>query len=74
MPDPDPFDVAAAVVHGVRAAVLAGCSTVVLTNASGSLRPDWPVGGPVLIADHVNLTGHNPLAGPLPPPPSPARF
>jgi purine-nucleoside phosphorylase len=64
----------ATVVHGVRTAVSAGCGVVVLTNAAGSLRADRPVGGPVLIADQLNLTGHNPLAGPPPPPPAPGRF
>lgn len=54
------------VVHGVRTAVLAGCSTVVLTNAAGAMREEWPVGGPVLISDQINLTGHNPLAGAVP--------
>ncbi|MFZ4518278.1 MAG: purine-nucleoside phosphorylase [Microthrixaceae bacterium] len=58
---------AGTVVHGVRAAVLTGCGRVVLTNAAGSIRPDWPVGTPVLVADHLNLTGHNPLVGPEPP-------
>ncbi len=58
---------AATVVHTVRAAVLAGCDRVVLTNAAGSIRPDWPVGAPVLVADHLNLTGHNPLVGAEPP-------
>lgn len=58
---------AATVVHTVRAAVLAGCSRVVLTNAAGSIRPDWPVGAAVLVADHLNLTGHNPLVGAEPP-------
>lgn len=62
------------VVHGVRTAVLAGCSIVVLTNAAGSLRPDWPVGAPALIADHLNLTGHSPLVGPPPPEGLPVRF
>jgi purine-nucleoside phosphorylase len=52
------------VVHGVRTAIAAGCRTVVLTNAAGSLRPDLAVGRPVLIADHLNLTGHTPLLGP----------
>lgn len=64
----------ATVVHAVRTAVLAGCSIVVLTNAAGSLRPEWPVGGPVVIADHLNLTGHSPLVGPAPPDDMPARF
>lgn len=62
------------VVHGVRTAVLAGCTIVVLTNAAGSLRPEWPVGGPVLIADHLNLTGHSPMTGPAPSDDLPARF
>jgi purine-nucleoside phosphorylase len=54
-----------AVVHGVRTALAAGVRTVVLTNAAGGLRPEWQqVGDPVLIADHVNLTGANPLTGP----------
>lgn len=55
------------VVHGVRAGVRAGCSTVVLTNAAGGLRSGMRVGQPVLIADHINLTGRSPLAGPAAP-------
>ncbi len=62
------------VVHGVRTAIAAGCRTVVLTNAAGGLRRDWPVGQPVLISDQLNLTGRSPLAGPAPPPDRPARF
>ena len=62
------------VVHGVRAAVLAGASVVVLTNAAGSLSVDLPVGRPVLIADHLNLTGASPLVGPPPPLPFASRF
>jgi purine-nucleoside phosphorylase len=55
-----------AVVHGVRTAIAAGCRTVVLTNAAGAINPDYAVGQPVLISDHINLTGRSPLAGPLP--------
>lgn len=55
------------VVHGVRAAVLAGCRVVVLTNAAGSLRADHRAGQPVLVSDHLNLTGRSPLTGPPPP-------
>ena len=55
------------VVHGVRAAVAAGCSTVVLTNAAGCMNPAFGVGQPVLISDHINLTGQSPLFGPAPP-------
>lgn len=61
-----------AVVHGVRTAIAAGCATVVLTNAAGGVDPALPVGRPVLIADHLNLTGHNPLVGP--PAPTGPRF
>lgn len=53
-----------AVVHGVRAAVAAGCGVVVVTNAAGGLRAGLEVGQPVLIADHLNLTGASPLQGP----------
>jgi purine-nucleoside phosphorylase len=51
------------VAHGVRTAVAAGCRVVVLTNAAGGLRPGMAPGQPVLIADHVNLTGRTPLLG-----------
>ena len=54
----------AAVVHAVRSAVRAGCGTVVVTNAAGGLRPGMYVGQPVLISDHINLTGRSPLTGP----------
>jgi len=62
------------VVHAVRTAVFAGCSVVILTNAAGSLRTDFGVGQPVVIADQINLTGRNPLAGPPPPEPHRGRF
>jgi purine-nucleoside phosphorylase len=61
------------VVHGVRTAIAAGCRTVVLTNAAGGIRADYAVGQPVLISDHLNLTGRSPLSGPLPPG-VPSRF
>ena len=51
----------ARVAHSVRTAVAAGCSTVILTNASGSLRPELGTGRVALIADHLNLTGRSPL-------------
>jgi purine-nucleoside phosphorylase len=54
------------VVHGVRTAIAAGCRTIVLTNAAGGINPGYAVGQPVLISDHINLTGRSPLAGPLP--------
>lgn len=52
------------VVHPVRTAVATGVRTVVLTNAAGGLRPEYTVGQPVLISDHLNLTARSPLVGP----------
>lgn len=62
------------VVHGVRAAVLSGCATVLLTNAAGSLDPANGPGTPVVLSDHLNLTGANPMAGSDPPEGFPGRF
>jgi purine-nucleoside phosphorylase len=53
-----------AVVHGVRTAAAAGCRVIVLTNGCGGLDPAWTPGTPVLIRDHINLTGLSPLEGP----------
>lgn len=52
-----------AVVHGVRTAAAAGCSTIVLTNGCGGLNPEWSAGTPVLIRDHLNLTAASPIEG-----------
>jgi purine-nucleoside phosphorylase len=51
------------VVHAVRTAHAAGCSTVVLTNGCGGLNAAW-AGTPVLIRDHINLSGQSPIEGP----------
>ena len=48
----------------VRALRAAGAEILVLTNAAGSLRPEVGPGRLMAITDHINLTGHNPLAGP----------
>ena len=52
-----------AVVHGVRTAAAAGCRTIVLTNGCGGLKETWTPGTPVLISDHINLTGKSPIEG-----------
>ena len=64
----------ATVVHGVRTAVAAGCRVIVLTNAAGGIRAGYRPGQPVLISDHLNLTGRSPLTGPPPPDGYPSRF
>jgi purine-nucleoside phosphorylase len=53
----------AEVVFGVRTAVLAGCRTVVLTNAAGGVGEGLSPGDLVVIRDHINLTGRTPLVG-----------
>jgi purine-nucleoside phosphorylase len=53
----------AAVVHGVRTAAAAGCRAIVLTNGCGGLKETWTPGTPVLISDHINLTGQSPIVG-----------
>jgi purine-nucleoside phosphorylase len=52
------------VVRPVRAAVSWGAQTVILTNAAGGIDPSAIPGGLMVIADQINLTGENPLAGP----------
>ena len=53
----------AKVVHGVRTAAAAGCRAIVLTNGCGGLKDTWTPGTPVLISDHINLTGTSPIEG-----------
>ena len=62
------------VAHPVRTAIAAGCRIVVLTNAAGGIDPSYQVGQPVLVRDHLNLTGRSPLSGPPPPEGYPSRF
>lgn len=40
-----------------------GCDRLILTNAAGSLREDVGPGGLMLLSDHINLSGANPLIG-----------
>jgi purine-nucleoside phosphorylase len=54
-------------VFPVRLAALLGAKTLVMTMATGGLQPHHRPGDLVLIADHINLTGLNPLRGQLPP-------
>ncbi len=48
----------------VRVLGCLGVETLVLTNAAGALNPLFATGGLMLLTDHVNMTGHNPLTGP----------
>ena len=40
-----------------------GAKTLVVTNAAGGLDPAYDAGDVMLIQDHLNFTGHNPLRG-----------
>ena len=51
------------VVHSVRTAAATGARIMVLTNGAGGIRHTWKPGQPVLISDHINLTGATPLEG-----------
>lgn len=51
-------------VFGVRVAIHSGCETVILTNAAGGCGEGLKPGDLVLLRDHLNLTGQNPLYGP----------
>ena len=48
----------------LRAILALDANTVVLTNAAGGLSPDFEPGDVMLITDHLNLSGDNPLRGP----------
>ncbi len=52
------------VTYGVRVLGLLGVKTVVFTNAAGGINPAFARGALVLISDHINLQGSNPLVGP----------
>lgn len=52
------------VVHAVRTLHHWGVAALLVTNASGGLNPAHDPGDLMLIDDHINMTGRNPLCGP----------
>jgi len=50
--------------HPVRVMKELGVTTLVVSNAAGGLNPQYRSGDLVLMTDHINLAGHNPLRGP----------
>ena len=55
---------AAQVTFGVRELARRGVRSLILTNAAGGINLDFKPGDLVLISDHINLLGVNPLTGP----------
>ncbi len=52
------------VAFPVRVLRALGAKTLIVSNVSGGMHPLWATGDLVLISDHINLLGDNPLAGP----------
>ncbi|MBG0789857.1 MAG: purine-nucleoside phosphorylase [Desulfovibrionaceae bacterium] len=50
--------------HNIRVLGELGVRTLILTNAAGALNPSFETGSPMVIEDHINLTGATPLCGP----------
>ncbi len=55
---------AAEVAFPVRVLARMGARALVVTNAAGGINPQYAKGALVLLRDHINLLGHNPLIGP----------
>lgn len=51
-------------VYGIRTLRELGVESIILTNAAGGINRNYKPGDLVLISDHINLLGQNPLSGP----------
>ncbi len=52
-----------AATSGIRWLAEQGVRNVILTNAAGTLHPDFAPGSWMMLSDHLNLTGTSPLKG-----------
>lgn len=53
-----------AITFPIRTAKAIGCEVLILSNAAGGINPQFQVADIMVISDHLNLTGLNPLIGP----------
>lgn len=51
------------VTFPIRVMQMMGVEYLFITNAAGGLNPDFEIGVPMLIKDHINMIGDNPLIG-----------
>ncbi|UCE82560.1 MAG: purine-nucleoside phosphorylase [Deltaproteobacteria bacterium] len=51
------------ITFSIRIMAAMGVQTLIISNAAGGLNPEFEAGDLVLIRDHINLTGQNPLRG-----------
>ncbi|MDR7391588.1 MAG: purine-nucleoside phosphorylase [Armatimonadota bacterium] len=52
------------VVFPIRVLFALGCRTLLVSNAAGGLNREWRAGDLMVITDHINFQGTNPLVGP----------
>jgi purine-nucleoside phosphorylase len=52
------------VTFPVRVMRMLGAEVLIVSGAAGGLNPLWPAGSLVMLDDHINLIGDNPLVGP----------
>jgi purine-nucleoside phosphorylase len=52
------------IAHAVRVLHGLGARTLFVSNACGVMNPEWSAGDVMLMTDHINLLGDNPLIGP----------
>jgi purine-nucleoside phosphorylase len=52
------------VVFPIRVLYALGCRTLLVSNAAGGINREWKAGDLMIISDHINFQGANPLIGP----------
>ncbi len=52
------------IVYPIRVMSLLGINNFIVTNAAGGINRDFSPGDLMIIEDHINITGNNPLIGP----------